>query len=654
MKLFRGYKKRYFSLAAILACSAGVALEAENIAIDAKDNQISQNFASEKESETKEESLETIHVISNIERKKSYEQSSLRTLKQKSHTIDSVEIITSEEIELKGFQSIIEALNTVADSTANGGFGQSSSLYLRGFDAKHTLVLIDGVRVNDVSGLSGAQTELIDLYDIDRIEIVRGAQSGVWGSDASGGVINIITKTKKQGVSADISAEFGSNEWRKYASSLGFANEAFDISLSFLSLQTEGISAAAPKKGESGYANRDLDWEKDGFENTVLHIKGGVNISDNDRLEFFMRNAKAKVHFDAGAGVDADDYDDLYGYGVDEYFNTIRTSLYSLGYIGKYEKHKIDARVNYSGFERSFYNGYIGKTYEAYASDEWSYIDDGSLLFGVGYLKDEVKLSSGAKFPNDMQDDKYVFAVNSNGFGDFVVSQSLRFDARDTFEDKLTFKAGVKYNFYRDFFLSASYKTGFLAPNLYQQNYGATDTLKAESSSGYEVAAGGKNFVLTYFDQRIKNAINYGGMWPLDYYYNIHGKSSYKGVEASVSQSFFDVLLGELSYAYLDAKNAYGKRLARRAQNRFAGSLSWFIGDFLYMNLKGSYIGSKYDSNGVQTGKYFLADYNINYDVSDNINLYLKVHNIFDKYYQELDGYGTLGRSFYIGIRENF
>ncbi|MDR0579242.1 MAG: TonB-dependent receptor [Campylobacteraceae bacterium] len=650
MKLFRGFKGKYFSLAAILACSAGVSLDA--IELQVKNYSVSQNFASEKEEKTEEELLDSIQVVADIERKKSYEQSSLRTLKQKSHTVDSVGVITSDEIELKGFGSVIEALNSIAgvSSTANGGYGQSSSLYLRGFDAKHTLVLIDGVRINDVSGLSGAQMELIDLYGIDRIEIAKGAQSGVWGSDASSGVINIITKSKKQGYEGDVLAEYGSNGWQKYAGSFGYANEIFDLSLSLLSINTNGISAAAPKKGDIRYGKRDLGLETDGFSNTILHLKGGVNISEQDRLEFFIRNGKAKNHFDGGAGIDAKDYDNLYWY-----INTIRTSLYSLGYIGSYEKHKIDIKLNHSIFKRSFYGGYIGKTYEAYVSDELSYIDDSSFLLGFGYLKDEVKLSGGTKFPNDSQSDKYIFAVNSNKLDDFTVSQSLRFDIRDTFKDKLTFKVGIKYNFYEDFFVSASYKTGFLAPNLYQQNYGATDVLKAEESRGYEASIGGKYFLVTYFDQQIKNAIEYGGSWPFDYYYNIEGKSSHKGIEASIRQQFFDSFLGELSYTYLDAKNADGNRLARRPQNRFAGSLLWFVNNSLYMNLKGSYTGSRYDDiNGVQTGKYFLADYSANYDFNKHLSLYIKVHNIFDKYYQEVDGYGTLGRSFYIGMRNNF
>ncbi|MDR1976614.1 MAG: TonB-dependent receptor [Campylobacteraceae bacterium] len=655
MRLFRGYKGRYFSLAAILACSAGVSLEANAVSVEAKGYEVAQNFASEKESETDAVvTLDTIHII---ESKKSYERTSSKTLQQISHTIDSVEIITSEEIELKGFQNVREVLDSIAgvSSTANGAYGQSSSLYLRGLDAKHTLVLVDGVRLNDPSGLSGAQIELVDLYNIDRIELVKGAQSGVWGSDAVAGVVNIITKKKQNG--ARVMSEFGSHGWQKYAASAGVAKDAFDISFAFAYTDTKGISAAAPKKGSNGYGDKNLDWEKDGFTNRLFEIKGGADITKDDRLEFTIRDSRADIHFDADAGMDADDYDDVWGYGVSEYFNTIKSSLYSLGYVGLHNGHAIDIKTNYSRFERSFYDGYLGKTYEVQIKDEMRYLESDSLVLGAGYMRDEVDRAAGALLVRGAQDDKHIFAVNSNKLGDFLVTQSLRFDARDTFDDKLTGKIGFKYNFYRDFYLASSYKTGFTAPNLYQQSYGATSELQAETSQGYEITAGGDMFSLTYFDQRIKNAIEYGGAYPLDYYYNIDGKSRYKGFEISANAPLSPALFGELSYSYLDAKNANGERIARRARNRLNASLLWTISDALFVNLKGSYIGSRYDSvgaNAVQTGRYFLADLSLNYDINDKLSFYFKANNIFDKYYQEVDGYGSLGRVFYVGARGSF
>ncbi|MDR3346332.1 MAG: TonB-dependent receptor plug domain-containing protein, partial [Campylobacteraceae bacterium] len=296
MSLFRGFKGKYFSLAAILALNAGTVLAANNVSLDTTDDKVRQNLSSEKESETDTQLIEAsqpqvatarlpvIHItktLKAIEAKNLQEQTSSRTTQNKSDTTDNTHTITSEEIELKGYKSLSEALNSLGGtgSTANGGAGQSSSIYLRGFNPAHTLVLVDGVRVNDVSGLSGAQSELIDLYGVEKIELLKGAQSGVWGSDSDAGVVNIITKPTPQGIHANALAEYGSSSWQKYATSLSYANEVFDIAASLGWSDTKGISAAAPKKGQSGYGERDDGYEKDGFTQRSFQTKGGVYIT---------------------------------------------------------------------------------------------------------------------------------------------------------------------------------------------------------------------------------------------------------------------------------------------------------------------------------------------------------------------------------------
>ncbi|MDR0467233.1 MAG: TonB-dependent receptor, partial [Campylobacteraceae bacterium] len=492
---------------------------------------------------------------------------------------------------------------------------------------------------------------LIDIYDIEKIEIVKGAQSGIWGADADAGVVNVITKKAKKGVSANSNIEFGSNSWQKYSGGFGYANNIFDITFNGGYLKTKGISAAAPTKNSNEYGIRaeDLGWERDGFESATLQVKSGVNITDKDRLEFFIRNNKSKTHFDGGAGVDEEDYG---SWG--EYFNTIRTNFYSLGYIGEYEKNRINIKANHSAFKRSFYGGYAGKVYEIYASDEFNYINSDKLVFGAGYLKDEVKRSAGVVLPYDWQDNKYLFLSNSNEFGDIIFSQSLRYDNYNRFDDKLTGKIGLRYNFYNDMYVLASYKTGYKTPTLYQQTYGDTENLDAEKTDGYEITLGNQNFDITYFDVNVKDAIEYGGWWPNDYYYNLNGKSKFKGVEVSARADLFEELLAEVTYTYLNAKDSSGNYIIRRPKNKIDTSLLWFVNNNVNMNLRTSYIGERYDINDVQTGRYFLSDYIINYKSDKNIDFYLKIDNLFDKYYQEYDGYGTYGRSFYFGVRAGF
>jgi len=121
-------------------------------------------------------------------------------------------VITAQEIEERGYTTVAEALNSLAgiSTTQNGGLGQTTSVYLRGMNSKRTLVLIDGVRTNDLTGTSGSPYADMMIDDIAQIEVIKGAQSGVWGADASAGVINIITKKSTSGEHGSFYAEAGS------------------------------------------------------------------------------------------------------------------------------------------------------------------------------------------------------------------------------------------------------------------------------------------------------------------------------------------------------------------------------------------------------------------------------------------------------------
>ena len=134
----------------------------------------------------------------------------------------NIEVITKEEIEEKHFTTVTQALNTLSGVSvvSNGGLGNLSSVFVRGMDSKRVLVLIDGIRYNDVTGTSGAPFEHLMIDDIEQIEVVKGAQSGIWGADASAGVINIITKNNEEGTHTSVNTEFGSFQTKKYGMSV--------------------------------------------------------------------------------------------------------------------------------------------------------------------------------------------------------------------------------------------------------------------------------------------------------------------------------------------------------------------------------------------------------------------------------------------------
>src|SRR5574344_291808 len=206
----------------------------------------------------------------------------------------NVDVITAEDIESRKFKTVAEALQTIAgiQVSQSGGIGQQTSLFLRGMDSKKTLVLIDGVRYNDPSG-NGANFEHLVINDIDRIEVIKGAQSSIWGADASAGVINIITKSAQDGTHGSAAIEYGRYNSRTAKANISHKNENFDAKLGVTRVDTDGFSAISPNKSSDA-----KKYEKDGYENTTVNLKLGYNFNENNRLSTSYEIIDTKIDID--------------------------------------------------------------------------------------------------------------------------------------------------------------------------------------------------------------------------------------------------------------------------------------------------------------------------------------------------------------------
>ncbi len=579
------------------------------------------------------------------------------TLKE---SVSVSKIITEDEIEEKHPEFITDVLKNIPEISfsSNGGFGQPTSIYLRGFDSKRTLVLIDGIRVNDVTGLNGAQFEHLLLDDVQKIEIIEGAQSGVWGADASAGVINIITKIPETGLHSKFVLETGSFWSSKYGISISFKNSKYYILGSYYKFYTKGFSAAEPKKSSPDYGKRgyELGYERDGYRNGTFLIKTGFFLSDKDSLEFSVRGIDAKVHYDASAGIDAKDIDDPFGFGDSEYFNGIHNKFYSLNYKHKDKNNEIKIYTNYSSFKRTQFGGYTGDIKEFGIQDKVSYNINSFLVFGFIKQKFEHKKSAGF-YLNKNYKDRALFITNLNKFNKnrTVITETIRRDSYDKFQDKTTGKIGVKHYLKEKVYISANYGTAYNIPTLYQlfDGFVGNPDLKPEDVKGYDISLNYNNFSITYFYNEIENLIDYD--FSSFKYINIEGVSKIKGIEAGYKRYLTDANLSlYLGYAYLDARDGNGKRLLRRPQNKINLELGWYPSDKFNMILNGEYIGSRKDLGDVQTGYYSVFDLALNYDLNRYSQLYLKVNNLTDKYYQTVDGYSSPERSYYLGLTAKF
>jgi vitamin B12 transporter len=607
----------------------------------------------------------TVLVAQTIELKQIEVTSSQGTTLKKKDVTDNVVIITKEAIEESRVSNLAEALNKLGNIaiSQNGGIGQSSSVYLRGMDTKRTLLLMDGVRYNDPTGVGAAANfEQIMLFNVERIEIIKGAQSGVWGADASAGVINIITSEAKKDLHANATVEYGSFDTKKSSLEISYAAEHFDIAVGGLLINTDGFSATEPKKEDANYGKRydELGLEKDAYENRTLHAKMGFNITGNDRVEFNIRQIESKIDFDAGAGLDS---------SVEN--TDLKNRFYTLAYKHKDAINELNIYYNISTFEReSEFPSWLGSGTDIYKykgsvnelklEDKIEYFQDSFVRFGASYQKFEQEEITADT--NKSYNAKSFFITNYNKFDLFaskptIVTESLRYDDYNNFDDALTGKLGIKQFIKDDFYISTNIGTGFNAPTLgelYGQ-WGANPNLKPEKSSTLDITLGNDIFWISGFYNEVTDMIEYDmNTWA---YIQTSGTSKFKGIELGYKDLFIDKIGLNIMYTYLKTKNADNETIARRPKHQIDTKVIYYINENVNISMDAEYIGERYDAHdqkGAQTGKYIIANAATNIKANKYLTFYAKVDNITDKYYQVVDGYATAGRSLYIGLNAKY
>jgi len=585
---------------------------------------------------------------------------------------ESVTIITAEDIKESRVRNLTEALNRLGNITmvSNGGLGQNSSFLVRGMDSQRVLVLIDGIRYNDITG--GAQFSHLQLNSIDRIEIIKGAQSGIWGSDASAGVINIITSSAKKGTHISASLEAGSFNTQQGSVQVSHKADSFDVIANVSRIKTDGFSAAEPIHSSPDYGKRgdELGYENDAYTNNTYDIKLGYNITDKDRIEAYMKRIDAYVEYDAGAGIDAENHDDPFGFGVSTYFDKVDNRFYQAQYTHTDDIHTISLNYNYSYLHRKVQD-FKGNVQEVALQDRINYMENSFVRVGGSYQNFEHKNAGGSIEKSYNAKSGYITNYNKlvifESLGDTILTESLRFDSYSVFDDKVTGKLGLKQFVYEDIYLSSNYGTGYNAPTLYQLyapplfgNTFSNPLLEPETSKTFDVTLGNDNITATYFHNKVDNLIEYvitNFTTFAGNFQNIQGESTIKGVELGYKDDFFDIFSLNLNYTYLDAKNSKGEFLRSRPKHQIDGNIFYYVNEDLNIGLNGQYIGERYDRNnreGAQTGKYAVYNAVVNYTITDNFTVYGKVDNIGDKYYQVRDGYATAERSFYIGLNASY
>jgi vitamin B12 transporter len=582
------------------------------------------------------------HSSSNIEDLGAITISSVTKSEQSLQNVTAnVEVISNAKLEEQHVKNVGEALTRVAGISlgSNGGVGQLDTLYIRGIESKRILILIDGIRYNEPTSTSGAPLAQLMIDDVEKIEIVKGAQSGIWGADASGGVINIITKKAKNGVHGSILTETGSYNTKKYAGSLSAKTDKFFVNVNASKFSTSGFSAFEARKGSANYGKRgdELGLEDDGYKNKTYTVNAGVNITDNDSITALYKNIDSEYEYDNTSS------DNLTNEAfINHYFK-------ALNYTHKTDIYSLRVSASQSKFDREQGTTHAkGKVNEFSVLNQINYLENDTFTIGVNKQNFE-DITNKTKYQITA-----LFASNLNKFDKLIISETIRYDDNNKFEEKITGKLGARYNFHKDLYLSANYGTAYNAPTL--ANLGYTPTLEPETTKSLDASIYLYGFKATYFESKIKNMIDFD-FSPSFHYFNEEGTTVLKGYEFEYEKNILEDLLLTLNYTRLSAKNDDGEDKRRRPEETVNIGLNYYGIDKLHLGLNTEFVGKRYnsdDNSGAQTGRYTVSNVVINYDLRKDIKVYGKIDNITDRYYQTIDGYATSARAYYAGLKYSF
>jgi vitamin B12 transporter len=589
----------------------------------------------------------------------------------------SVTVITKKDIESKKAKTVPEVLKSVPglDISQSGGSGQLTDIFIRGAKTEHTLVMIDGVEMNDpISPGRSFDFAHLTVDNIERIEIVRGPQSTLYGSDAIGGVINIITKKGEGKPKFFISGEGGT--YNAFSEVAGFSGGTkwVNYSLGISHLYTKGFSAANEKYGNT---------EKDGYENTSLSARVGVTPMECLDIDFIMRYIDAETDLDTKGGPGGDDPN--YVSRSKQLF--LRTEGSLLLFKGLWEQ-KL-------GFSLSNHDRDYRDDKDAQHPDDSSKGLYNSKMWKVDwqhnlYLHKTNTLTTGIEYEEERGESEYswesawgpgenVFPekiANIKGayiqdkivlYESFFTTLGIRLDDHSRFGSEFTYRIALAYLFKKTGTkIKVTHGTGFKAPSLYQLYAPATEwgpigneNLNAEKSKGWDAGIeqhlfqNRLTFGATYFWNDFEDLIDFD--WAKGYI-NI-AKAHTEGAEIFVSARPVEDLTIRASYTYTDTQDKEtGQRLLRRPLNKGSLNLNYLFLEKGNVNVDIIYVGKRDDVDPdtyerVKAGDYTLFNLAASYDITKNVQVFGRVENLFNKEYEEVKGYGTPGFSIFGGIK---
>ena len=592
----------------------------------------------------------------------------------------SITVVDSAEIANRNSANVFELLKNEygISFTRQGGAGTLSNIYIRGGNSDHTLVLIDGVEVNLNSDPSNVYDfAFLSTDNIQSIEILRGPQSTLYGSNSLAGVINIITKKGAGKPNFSLLAEAGS--YKTYKTSLGMNGNItnFNYSVTLGRSESEGFSAASERYG---------NFEKDGYVKDNISARFGYDFAETAEINVFMKYNNSKSDYDQFGGKFGDD--PTYVFDQEEFSFRSECKLHL--FEGKW-KQKIGAsifrNIRKYNFDVSEYNSassrssYDGRKIKFDWQNNFNLIENHLFTFGLETEKEETVseyyyfstfFNSVSLFPQKESNTFGIYLQDQFKFGQSIFgSAGIRVDKHNKFGSAFTFRLAPAYIIWETGTkLKATLGSGFKTPslfNLYDPAFGNPD-IKPEKSVGFD--AGIEQFLandmisvgVTYFQNYYKDLFGYDQNYKT---INVK-KAKTNGIEIYFTTKLIDDFIFKLNYTFTNAKDLSNgildenRKLIRRPEHKIGSYVSYNFSRSSNVNLELIYVGKRDDlifdnttftSSRIKLEPYLLLNLATHYQLTEFLRLNLRLENILGTDYEEVYGYATPGFSIYGGIK---
>jgi vitamin B12 transporter len=585
--------------------------------------------------------------------------------------IDQKQIITAQKNVVSDFLRDVPGV-TIA---RNGGVGGVTTVFIRGAESDQTAALIDGVKINDPSAPGGG-FDFGNLLtgNIERIEVLRGASSVLWGSQAIGGVINLITENPTEDLRVNARAEGGSFGSAQVVGNVSAKVGPVSASIGGGYFRTDGISAFSAARGGT---------ERDGYRNYGANAKFVIALSEAISIDLrgYYSNARSGIDgfapptFAFGDTQEVSRTRQMVGYGG------INAAFFGGRFRNRIGFALTDSRARFTDASTAIpFETFAGSGRNARLEYQGVFDIAKGWQANFGAEREISRYSTSSYgFPGDpgrARITSFYGQLVATPLMGLTLTGGIRHDQHNRFGGATTLAASGVYSPNEGATtFRASYSEGFKAPTLYQlQSEYGNQLLRPERSKGYD--AGITQALLgrtveasaTWFHRDSKDLINFiscplprTGICtgrPFGTYDNV-ARATAQGVELSLVLRPVDALTLRTNYSLIHAENRtpgaanFGKRLARRPGQSVNSAIDYRWSFGLSVGASVTHVASTFD-NAANTAKvpgYVLADIRAGYDLSDKISLYGRIENLFDEQYETVLRYGTLGRAAYAGVR---